>query len=241
MIYVMSVIHGCYQEYKAMLKKINFSSSDVLFILGDVIDRGPKGFHILLDMMRRRNVIPLMGNHEYVALSTLAEGVDLDSDPKNHNNSIEFRCWYADGGKSTIEKFRNLEPVHRRWIIEYMKKFQFYKKITVNGRKFFLVHAGISDFEPNKPLEEYQKENFLYERMHYDEQSYFEDTTIISGHTPTFLIDDNSAGKIYHHKNHIVIDCGIAYGGSLACLCLNTMEEFYVYKIDQTTVYSGRE
>lgn len=27
---------------------------------------------------------------------------------------------------------------------------------------------------------------------------------------------------------HISIDCGCAYGGRLGCICLDTMEEFYV-------------
>ncbi len=40
MIYTMADIHGQYDKYIAMLEKINFSKNDILFVLGDVIDRG---------------------------------------------------------------------------------------------------------------------------------------------------------------------------------------------------------
>lgn len=40
MTYVASDIHGEYKKYIQMLNKINFSDSDILYVLGDVIDRG---------------------------------------------------------------------------------------------------------------------------------------------------------------------------------------------------------
>ena len=68
MTYVMSDLHGCYDKYAWMLEKIGFGDGDTLYILGDVIDRGPDGIRILLDMMGRKNVIPIIGNHESLAL-----------------------------------------------------------------------------------------------------------------------------------------------------------------------------
>lgn len=53
MIYAVSDIHGCYDKYKKLLKKINFGSDDTLYVLGDVIDRGPDGFKIMLNMAQR--------------------------------------------------------------------------------------------------------------------------------------------------------------------------------------------
>lgn len=63
MIYVMSDLHGCYEKYVQMLKIIEFNSDDFLYIVGDVIDRGEDGIKILLDMMKRSNIIPILGNH----------------------------------------------------------------------------------------------------------------------------------------------------------------------------------
>lgn len=71
MYYVMSDIHGCYREYRKALKMIHFSEEDTLYVLGDVVDRGPEPIRVLQDMMLRRNVFPIIGNHEYMALMVL--------------------------------------------------------------------------------------------------------------------------------------------------------------------------
>ena len=91
-----------------------------------------------------------------------------------------------------------------------------------------MVHAGISDFDPGKQLWEYPMDAFLYERMDY-EKVYFEDAYIVSGHTPTDLIDKINSGRIIQKNRHIAIDCGVYWGKPLGCICLDTMEEFYAY------------
>lgn len=44
-----------------MLEEIQFKSTDILYILGDVIHREPDGVEILRDMMGRPNVPPCWG------------------------------------------------------------------------------------------------------------------------------------------------------------------------------------
>ena len=61
--YAISDIHGRFDKYKEMLSLIDFAPRDTLYVLGDVIDRGPDGIPILQDMMLRPNVFPLLGNH----------------------------------------------------------------------------------------------------------------------------------------------------------------------------------
>ncbi len=55
--YIIADIHGCYNEYINLLKKIKFTDKDTLYILGDVVDRGPEPIKILQDMMKRKNVV----------------------------------------------------------------------------------------------------------------------------------------------------------------------------------------
>ena len=71
MIYVMSDIHGEYDKFKEVLKQINLQKEDLLYVLGDVVDRGPHPMEILLKMMEMPNVIPIAGNHELMALKCL--------------------------------------------------------------------------------------------------------------------------------------------------------------------------
>ena len=58
--YAISDIHGCYDEFMELLKLIHFSDRDELFVLGDVIDRGPKPVEVLQFMSMQPNVSPLV-------------------------------------------------------------------------------------------------------------------------------------------------------------------------------------
>ena len=71
MIYVVSDIHGCYDEFCRLLEKIHFSDEDIMYILGDMVDRGPKPVRLLQDLMGRHNIYPILGNHEYMAFTIL--------------------------------------------------------------------------------------------------------------------------------------------------------------------------
>lgn len=55
MYYVMSDLHGCYKEYQKALEMIHFNAQDTLYVLGDVVDRGPEPVKILQDMMNYLN------------------------------------------------------------------------------------------------------------------------------------------------------------------------------------------
>ena len=103
MVYVMSDLHGCYDKYKRMLERISFSKEDVLYILGDVVDRGPNGMEILLDIAERENVFLFRGNHEEQAgilLSNLYRILEGEDYPKELLKCYEL--WLSDGGKPTM-------------------------------------------------------------------------------------------------------------------------------------------
>ena len=59
-VYLCSDLHGQYDLYIKMLDDIGFSQDDHLYILGDIIDRGPKSIEILQDVMNRNNVTCLI-------------------------------------------------------------------------------------------------------------------------------------------------------------------------------------
>lgn len=71
MIYAISDLHGCYEEYLKALETIHFSDDDTLYIIGDVVDRGNHSIKILQHMMSHPNIIPIAGNHEYMMLTVL--------------------------------------------------------------------------------------------------------------------------------------------------------------------------
>ena len=71
MIYCVSDIHGEYDKFMRLLEKIHFSDSDVLYVLGDVFDRGPHPIQVLFEMMKHPNIIPIVGNHELMGITVL--------------------------------------------------------------------------------------------------------------------------------------------------------------------------
>ena len=223
MIYVMSDIHGCYQEYIKMLELINFNENDILYIIGDVCDRGIEPMKILLHMMDHENIIPIFGNHDMEAYPFLV----LEYNCNINIFDRKFSWWMSQGGKTTLEDFRKLTITDQEKVLSYIEEFRYYEEINLNDKDYILVHGGLKDFDINKSLSEYHPYNLVWERPDYD-KVYFPDKYIISGHTPTHHIDGNMRGRIINKNNHIAIDCGCVFGNKLGCLCLNTMEEFYV-------------
>ena len=55
--YAVSDLHGQYKTFAKGLKKIGFSDSDMLYVIGDTIDRGPDGIRILEYIKKHENSI----------------------------------------------------------------------------------------------------------------------------------------------------------------------------------------
>ena len=69
--YVISDIHGEYDMLMDLLEKMSLQDEDILYVLGDVLDRGPHPIKTLRQLMAMPNVICLVGNHELMALESL--------------------------------------------------------------------------------------------------------------------------------------------------------------------------
>lgn len=234
--YVISDIHGCYDEYRELLQKIHFSDEDELYILGDVMDRGPEPMKVLRDMMLRNNVYPILGNHDYMALKILRKlNVEIREDNAEGHLSgedlLDYMYWMRDGGSTTAKAFRNLSPEEKEEILEYFQEFSVYEEIFLNGKRFILVHAGLHEFEEGKDLEEYDFIDFIFHRTDYGKR-YFQDenTVLVTGHTPTCLIREDKLPLVYEENGHVAIDCGCVYGERLAAYCLDDGSVTYVEK-----------
>lgn len=231
MTYVMSDIHGEYEKYIRMIKEIDLRDEDILYVIGDVVDRGPEPIKILQDMMNRTNVYPLMGNHDLVALGLLPQLNEelTNNDGKfGENLALALQVWCDDGGLSTITGFCDLGEEDREDIIEYLREFTLLEVAETEDKSFVLVHAGLGNYRPGKKLSEYTDDDLLFTRPDPSEQ-YFDDESVyvVMGHTPTPFFTGKP--EIYKNGRNIFIDCGACSPeGKLACLCLETMEEFYI-------------
>ena len=230
-IYVMSDIHGDYEKYIQALNKINLKDSDTLFIIGDIVDRGSQPIKILQDMMYRHNIIPIIGNHEFIAYSILKVVFQKIDDENSYKFDKKFLkdilLWFKEGGKTTFEEFKALSKKDMEKILDYLREFEAYEEVRVNDVDYILVHAGLGNFREDKKLYEYSLDELIFTRTDYS-KPYYKDKIVITGHTPVQVITNKKSNKIYKSNNHIAIDCGCGYGGKLAILCLDTMEEIYI-------------
>lgn len=244
--YVLSDVHGDYARYIHMLKKINFCENDVLFVLGDVIDRGPHGIKVLQHMMKHANIVPILGNHELMAYNELkilsSEITEESVEEIDEERLQQILVWMSNGGEPTLKEFRSLSGDERKEIIEYLREFWGYFEVEASGKRYLLVHAGFEGFDSDKPMEEYCLEELVWARMD-PEKSYFKDKILVVGHTPTRIFHAKRKGlhlkeipkkeqkdEVFFSEDGrlIGIDCACGFDGRLACLCLDTGEVVYV-------------
>lgn len=232
--YIVSDIHGCYDQYRMLLEKIRFSKKDELYVLGDVADRGPEPIKVLQDMMRRPNVIFILGNHDfimYTLMKKLAVEITEDNYDKHLTKDIllDYNLWLQDGGQITAEQFRKLSYFEKMDVLDYIAGASLYEVIENNGKEYRLVHAGLDHFSPEKGMDEYNLYDFLEKRADYSKRYYpDENIFLVTGHTPTIYIKNWRKAEVYMENGHIALDCACVAGGKLAAFCVETEEVTYV-------------
>lgn len=224
MIYIMSDIHGLYDRYRRMLEKIDLKPEDRLYILGDVIDRGPDGIRILSDIMERENVELFLGNHEHMMLTWL-EGSDRVS-------------WFypQNGGKVTYGKFMELDDAQRKRIIDYLTcQTTLVKNLEIGGHHYVLSHTSAPFTEKDLYTKDYADDLSAVQDLVWnmgpdntydlgEKEGCGKQITFVSGHIVTHRFDPENRITVMSHPNGytwIDIDCGCAGGpafGYLSCL-----------------------
>lgn len=224
MIYVMSDLHGMYNEFIQMLELIKFSEEDTLYILGDIIDRGDKPLEIVEYITEHENIILLRGNHEQMYM--------------DYYKGRDYGSWTQYNGGHTTWGDINLKQMevdydYRKRLYDYFCDLPLYKVVEVKDKKFILVHAGLcfpdnyNDMELDRFLRNQKSSVLLWDRDNIGEYKHYKDYVTIQGHTPTPCISNGN--EIVYKKGNIYIDCGVCYEiGKLGCLRLDDMREFYV-------------
>lgn len=225
--YVLGDLHGEKSKFAKMLDVIHFSSSDMLYILGDVLDRGKEGIPLLVKIMQMNNVKLLLGNHEYMARNVFNKGKQADID-----------LWLRNHSKYTIRDFLDLSREKQNQIIDFLNSLPSYMDVTVGSKNFYLVHGFPGDTVRQRV---WSRPDSIYT------QSPIRDHTVIIGHTPVVLLECSGFEQDIYFKNlrksnghmqilhsqcgWIDVDCGCGYQNvpsALACLRLDDMKEFYI-------------
>ena len=232
--YAISDLHGYpLEKFKALLKKVGFSNADLLYVIGDVIDRNfDGGVELLRYIMAQPNFEFLLGNHEDMLLACdflFKEITDeaIEGIESVHAKSLER--YLRNGGGVTLESLRKVhreEPEAFWEILDFLREAPIFAADTVGGRDFMLVHGGFPAFSPEKKLKDYDVFGLLWERPRIDDR-YFDDITTIIGHTPTEFYGEEHKGKVLFTPTWINIDVSAAYGLPPALLRLDDLSVTY--------------
>ena len=60
-------VHGCLDELKELINKLELSSTDNLFFIGDLIDKGPDSVGVVkyvYELSKLYSTVLILGNHE---------------------------------------------------------------------------------------------------------------------------------------------------------------------------------
>jgi len=201
-IYVTSDIHGEYDLFVRLLDIIKLQDQDTLYVLGDVVDRGPHPIRTLLKLMEMQNVVCLVGNHELMAVECLEflmqEITDISIESLDEKMLDNLVTWQYNGSKTTIDEFQKLSMDMQKKVISFIKDFLVYEELIIEDRNYLLVHGGLGDFSPDKDIEDFSLKELIWDRADYEVQ-YYEDRYVVTGHTPTQDIrvcEKNSVNKI---------------------------------------------
>ena len=192
-IFAIGDIHGCSNTFKRLLlDKIKIRKSDIIYCLGDYVDRGIDSKGVIDFILELRaegyTIYTLRGNHEQMMLEA-----PLSKEKWNH--------WIKNGGTQALKSFNitSLDdlPAKYRGFLESTELF-------IETDDFIFVHAGLN-FNIENPFSD--KVSMLWTRDAYMDSAKIKNKTIIHGHTPVSLV------KMLNqpNKNNINIDGGCVF------------------------------
>lgn len=214
MIAVIGDVHGCYNTFISLLKKIRTAYDNIeIYCVGDLVDRGKFSFDVIHYIMNT-DVKFTPGNHDYMFYHFF-------KDPE----SIFGRTWVFNGNESTMESYNNREDklfTHLNYIIS--------QPLFYNLDDCFISHAGISEKYYNAiPQKNPLNLDLLSDYIYSDTKS---DKGILWNREP--LMDIGKL-QVYGHTKHqkiifdeascsVNIDTGAAYGNRLSAVIVHNNE-----------------
>lgn len=225
--YVLSDIHGNTEAFDQILSMIDMKDNDHLYVLGDVVDRGPDGIALLQRIRKMANTTLLLGNHEYMMINAL-----------RHPEKTRYRSiWQRNGCEPTYDAFCTLDKDAQEDLLQYLESLPLQTEVSLKTTKddstFVLVHAAPKElYETDGWQNENEREFVMWYRMPLVLPEQLSEKKLIFGHTPTENVQriDWPKMRIAYGEGVIDMDCGCAYpqyGGQLGCLRLEDMTEYY--------------
>ena len=198
-------IHGCFTALSALWSVVKPSKGDTVVFLGDYVDRGAQSKEVLdclANEAARPNRIFLRGNHEVMMLGAAEDPFRTES-------------WKQCGGWDTLLSYGIRGGVD--WASKIPEAHWKFLETTARyyeTEKHIFVHACL---DPELKLER-QSDDMLYWQTFDQLQPHHSGKKVVCGHTTL------SDGAIVDVGYGVCIETGVAYGGWLTCLDVQSGE-----------------
>lgn len=216
-ILALSDIHGNLDFLKGALEAAAFTSSDILFVVGDILEKGKRSLETLrylMELSKTHTVYPLRGNCDQITLDFMArQGWDDETVWRVMQNpwwkDTGF-FWQLAAGAGLILNGPEDLPALREAIGEhYAKELNFLQNMptVMETQRHIFVHGGVPREDRLEELENYpllKNDDFLGQGLRFQKW-------VIVGHWPVTLYrtDIAQADPIVERTRHIIsIDGG---------------------------------
>lgn len=228
---VISDLHGCYDEFNALLHKVKYQSEqDQLILLGDYVDRGPRSKEVVDQIMQLHQdygVVVLKGNHDQLFLDAILKNEDARWLRNGARQTLSSYCnlSYPPEGlnQETYEEAKVLIKSHFSHHLEFLSSLPLYYETATH----LFVHAGINPFYAN--FRDQPEDDFIWIREMFHDQATNLDKIVVFGHTPTVHLHERA--DIWFQNDKIGIDGACAYGKQLNALEINEDGSYRAYSI----------
>ncbi|MFZ6010177.1 MAG: metallophosphoesterase [Bacteroidota bacterium] len=206
--FVLGDIHGAHKALLQCFDRCAFDlEKDHLICLGDVTDGWPETRACIDELLKVKNLVYLLGNHDFWAMAWMTTGYAED-------------IWLQQGGEATVKSYQEGVPRSHVLFLESAKPYY-----VLNNRLF--VHAGI---DPQLKIEQQDLHTFIWDRnlaraaldlyvkdIQGKITSYEE---VYVGHTPIPF------GKPIQSCEIWLMDTGAGWSGTLSMMDIHSKEVF---------------
>ena len=204
--FVIGDIHGAYLALLQVLKDSNFNYfQDQLICLGDACDRLPQTNDVIDELLKIKNLIFILGNHDLWTFEWMQSGKMID----NH---------YKQGGYATLISYKN-KKIPKSHVSFYKQGKGYY----IDEKDRLFVHGG---FNPRIKIENQSIEYLAWDRQLFNNfiegciTSIGTYSEVFIGHTPTPKYKKDftplNIGNLWN------LDQGAGYGGKLTLMNIET-------------------
>ena len=230
MTYVVSNLYGRLEKYEKLVKKINLKESDILYILGNIVDFGDDSIKLVNEISAEYNVYTVLGEHDYKAYLLLSDfdRIIREGGAPSVSFSKEMIEWAQNGGQATLEAFKDADPDEKEGFLDYLSDLPVFEEVTINsGKEFVLTCRGIDNFDKDTDLYDYDLDDFMNGYLDI-EKIYYADKTMVVGYLDYEHTPAGRSGKINAKNNNIALACDMSENDNVVCVCLETNDEYYV-------------